>query len=163
MPTVENHVTIAAPLAQVWSLAQEVERFPDFMPDLDRIQVIERQTMTPVTMRVVTSWHGRIRQFNRKMEWTEEDIWNTEDHTCRFWQLQGDFNSMHGEWKFTAMADSTQADLMVEYRFDIPLLGALMGKVLQKLMQANIDQMLGCLKAEAERKVSDQSSVISDR
>ena len=100
----------------------------------------------------VTDWVGRIRQFNRKVAWTEEDIWNYETHTCHFWQLKGDFDEYKGEWKFERDGTGTRATLEVEYLFNVPLLGALMGKVVQRLMQDNSDTMLASLRDEAERR-----------
>jgi ribosome-associated toxin RatA of RatAB toxin-antitoxin module len=152
MPQVESRITINAPLQIVWDLAQDIERFPEIMPDLDSVKVLERQQLTDVTLRVVSEWHGRIRQFNRRMDWTEEDIWNSETYTCSFWLLKGDFNEYRGEWKFREENGVTDVHLLVEYRFDIPLVGALMQKVVQKLMQENATGMLNSLHAEAEKR-----------
>ncbi len=152
MPQVESHITMRAPLALVWELAQDVQKFPDIMPDLDMVRVLERQQLTPVTTRVISEWHGRIKQLNRRLDWTEEDIWNSEDHTCRFWQLMGDWSEYRGEWSFVEEGDGTAAHLKVEYRFEIPLVGAVMQKVVQKLVQQNSDEMLQRLRAEAERR-----------
>jgi ribosome-associated toxin RatA of RatAB toxin-antitoxin module len=161
MPQVESRITINAPLQIVWELAQDIERFPDIMPDLDAVKVLERQQLTDVTTRVVSEWHGRIKQFNRRMDWTEEDIWNSETHTCSFWLLKGDFNEYRGEWKFTDDNGATNVHLLVEYRFDIPLVGALMQKVVQKLMQDNANGMLHSLHEEAEKRASGGSAQAS--
>jgi ribosome-associated toxin RatA of RatAB toxin-antitoxin module len=153
MPTINSQIIINAPLPLVWEIAQQVEKFPDIMPDLDSVKILEEEQTTPVTRRVVTDWVGRIKQFNRKVAWTEEDVWNYETHTCHFWQLKGDFDEYKGEWKFERDGANTRATIELDYRFDVPLIGALMGKVVQKLMQDNSDSMLKSLKAEAERQV----------
>lgn len=157
MPQVESHITMNAPLALVWELAQDVQKFPDIMPDLDMVRVLERQTLTSVTTRVVSEWHGRIKQFNRRLDWTEEDIWNSENHTCSFWQLQGDWKEYGGEWSFVEEDGGTTAHLKVEYRFEIPLVGAVMKKVIHKLVQQNSDEMLQRLRDEAERRAKEQA------
>jgi len=154
MPKIESEITIQAPLDIVWELAQDVEKLPDIMPDLEKVRVLERKIETPVTTRVVTDWKGRIKQFNRKIEWTEEDIWNSEQHTCHFWQLRGDFTEYRGEWGFQDVDGATRAYLIVEYKFEIPLIGAMMQKVVQKLMRDNSDTMLQALQQEAERRVA---------
>lgn len=153
MPIINSQIIINAPLPLVWEIAQQVEKFPDIMPDLDSVKILEEEQTSPVTRRVVTDWNGRIKQFNRKVAWTEEDVWNYETHTCHFWQLKGDFDEYKGEWKFERDGANTRATIELEYRFDVPLLGALMGKVVQKLMQDNSDSMLKSLKTEAERQV----------
>ena len=155
MPIVESHITMRAPLALVWELAQDVQKFPDIMPDLDMVRVLERQVVSPVMTRVVSEWHGRIKQLNRRLNWTEEDIWNSEDHTCHFWQLMGDWNEYGGDWSFVEEDGGTAAHLKVDYRFEIPLMGAFMQKVIQKLVQQNSDEMLQCLCAEAERRTKE--------
>ena len=151
MPQVTSQVTINAPLQKVWELAQNVEKFPDIMPDLDSVEVLERSQPAPDRTRVVTEWKGKIKQFNRSIMWTEEDIWNKAEHECHFWQLKGDFTEYRGVWKFVPRGDTTVVDLKVNYAFEIPLIGALMKSVLQKLMQGNADMMAQALKKEAEK------------
>ncbi|MBW3637496.1 MAG: SRPBCC family protein, partial [Armatimonadetes bacterium] len=73
--------------------------------------------------------------------------------TCHFWQIKGDFTDYKGAWKFRALGEATELDLSIDYSFEIPLVGALMKGVLQKLMQQNVDMMSQALKKEAERRV----------
>lgn len=152
MPQVKSKVLINAPLDTVWALAQDVEKFPGIMPDLSKVQILETTHPAPTTTRTVTEWHGRIKQFNRSIVWTEEDIWNHEEHACHFWQLKGDFTDYRGVWKFRPVGNQTELDLSVEYSFEIPLVGALMKGVLQKLMQQNAEMMSSSLKTEAEKR-----------
>ena len=152
MPQVKNQVTIDAPFAVVWELAQDVEKFPAIMPDLEAVEILERSIPSPDTTRTVTQWNSRIKQFNRSIIWTEEDIWNAERGTCDFWQIKGDFTEYKGVWKFKDKGKTTLLDLSIDYSFEIPLIGALMKGVLQKLMQQNADMMGSALKAEAEKR-----------
>ncbi len=152
MPQVESHIEINAPLQEVWKLAQDVENYPRIMPDLEDVKVASREEQGGGNTRVVSEWKGRIKQLNRNINWTEEDIWNINDHSCHFWQLRGDFSEYGGDYLFVQDGDKTRIDLQVNYRFDIPLLGALMQKVIQKLMQDNADNMLSALKSEAEKR-----------
>lgn len=156
MPQVKNKVTINAPFDTVWALAQDVEKFPNIMPDLDKVEVLEKSQPSAQTTRTVTEWHSRIKQFNRTIIWTEEDIWNEEKGTCDFWQIKGDFTEYKGSWKFREVSrGSTELDLAIDYSFDIPLVGALMKGVMQKLMQQNVDMMSSALKGEAEKRADN--------
>lgn len=155
MPKIESRITINAPREVVWQLAQDVEKLPDILPDLDSLSVLEREEKTGGVTRTVTSWKGRIRQFNRRVDWTEEDLWSNEEHACRFWLLKGDFNKYEGEWRFLSKGENTEVVLDLEYEIIIPLVGALMEKVVQKLMQSNSDGMLQALKTEAERRAAE--------
>ena len=151
MPRVKTENIIDAPVEEVWKMAQDVEKMPEYMSDLVWVKVLEEEQRSPMTRRTVTEWMGRIKQFNRNIHWVEEDIWNDEEKVCHFWQIRGDYADYRGTWKFVAQGESTQALLEIDYLIDIPLLGALMQKVVKKLMQENCDTMLRCLKAEAEK------------
>ena len=151
---IESKITIQAPLDVVWELAQDVTKLPDIMPDLDIVRVLEREVLSDTSTRTVTEWHGRIKKLNRKMQWVEEDVWDATDHTCRFKQLRGDFTEYNGEWRFREENGATVADLVVNYSFEIPLLGAVVRQVLKKLVQENSDTMLRCLSDEAARRAN---------
>lgn len=151
MPRITAESVIAAPLDKVWALAQNVEHFPDIIPDLISVKTLEREQTSPDTLRTVTEWMGRIKQFNRNVHWVEEDIWNDEEKICHFWQMRGDYDEYRGTWKFEAEGTSTRVLIDLEYRFDIPLLGPLIKKVTQKLMQESSDAMLAGLKTAAEQ------------
>jgi ribosome-associated toxin RatA of RatAB toxin-antitoxin module len=152
MPRITAETVIAAPLDKVWMLAQNVEHFPDIIPDLISVKTLEREQTSPNTLRTVTEWMGRIKQFNRNVHWVEEDIWNDEEKICHFWQMRGDYDEYRGTWKFEADGESTRVTIDLEYRFDIPLLGPLIKKVTQKLMQESSDAMLVGLKSAAEQQ-----------
>ena len=154
MPQVKNKVTIQAPFDLVWKLAQDVENFPSIMPDLEKVEVIEKSEPSPRTLRTITQWHTRIKQFNRSIVWTEEDIWNEAEGACHFWQLKGDFTEYKGVWQFREVGETTEMDLSIDYAFEIPLVGAILKSVMQKLMQQNVEMMSKSLKTEAERRVT---------
>ena len=151
MPKVTSKVLINAPFDSVWTLAQNVEDFPRIMPDLDKVLVLEKSQVTPDNLRTITEWHARIKQFNRSIVWTEQDLWNRATGECQFWQTKGDFNEYKGSWKFSAQGNQTELNLELNYVLEIPLIGVLMRTVIQKLMQANVDMMSGALKREGER------------
>lgn len=152
MPIVESTIEVYAPLDTVWKLAQDIEKYPSIMPDLDSVAIVEEEQLTPDTRRVVSEWHARIKQLNRKIDWTEEDIWNSVEHTCHFWQLRGDFDDYRGEYSFRDVNGRTAVRLQMEYKFEVPLIGRMMQKIIQKLMQDNCENMLRSLRDEAQRR-----------
>ena len=42
MPYVESRIAVAAPARTVYELAKDQERFPEFMPDVETVKVLER-------------------------------------------------------------------------------------------------------------------------
>ncbi len=145
MPTAESEIVIERPVAEVYALAQDIERFPEFMADVQSVEILEDDPP-----RRVSRWTGVIKEFNRTVEWTEEDYWDDEAHVCTFVQLEGDFSEYSGRWEFVEVPEGTRMRLEVNYEYDVPLIGALIKNLLHKKMQQNTDAMLAALKEEAE-------------
>ena len=146
MPTVTSEAVIAAPVEPVYAIARDVERFPQFMEDVAEVEILER---TPE--RQVSRWVGVVKEFNRQIKWTEEDFWNEADHSCEFRMIEGDFSEYSGTWSFAAEGEGTRATLVINYAYNVPLIGARIQSVLKKKMQQNCDSMLQAIKAEAEK------------
>ena len=145
MPTVESQIVIERPVAEVYALAQDIERFPEFMADVESVEILEDDPP-----RRVSRWTGAVKEFNRTIEWTEEDYWDDAAHVCTFSQLEGDFSEYSGRWEFGEVPEGTDVRLQVQYDYAIPLIGALIKNLLRKKMQQNTDAMLSALKDEAE-------------
>ncbi len=145
MPTVESEIVIERPVAEVYALAQDIERFPEFMADVQSVEILEDDLP-----RRVSRWVGAVKEFNRTIQWTEEDYWDDGEHLCTFSQLEGDFSEYSGRWEFVEVPEGTDVRLQVQYDYAIPLIGALIQNLLRKKMQQNTDAMLSALKEEAE-------------
>ena len=146
MPTVTSEITIAAPVERVYDIARDIERFPQFMEDVDEVEILER-----TEERQVSRWAAAVKEFNRQIKWTEEDFWNAEERSCEFNMLEGDFSEYSGTWSFVPEGEGTKATLVVNYAYNVPLIGALIQSILHKKTQQNCDAMLAAIKAEAEK------------
>jgi ribosome-associated toxin RatA of RatAB toxin-antitoxin module len=104
MPTVESAILIQADVEHVYAIAREVERFPDFMPDVRSVRVLE---CSDEGRRTVVEWVGLIPEFKQTVKWVEEDLWGDAEHTCHFRLVRGDFKEYSGLWRFTA-ADGSE-------------------------------------------------------
>ena len=145
MPSVESEIVVSAPLEQVYALARDIERFPQFMEDVEEVTILEQ---TPE--RQVSRWVGAIKELRRTITWTEEDFWDVQEHVCVFRQTEGDFTDYSGRWEFAPEGEGTRVRLRLDYEYNVPLVGALIQNILKKKMQANTDAMLEALKREAE-------------
>jgi len=143
MADVSATMIIRAPLAEVYRVAKDVERFPEFMPDVESIRVLERQDG-----RTVTEWVGLVQ--GRKIRWVEEDHWDDAVHRCRFRQREGDFSKYEGLWRFEAVPEGTRTTLDLTYEMDLPLAGPLLSTLLKVLVRKNLESMLTALKAQLE-------------
>jgi ribosome-associated toxin RatA of RatAB toxin-antitoxin module len=146
MPYVECSVDIAAPAATVYELAKEQDRFPDFMPDVETVVVLERHTDY-----VITRWKTLVE--DAPIEWTEKDVFDDANMRIDYKLIEGDLDTFEGAWTFVEDGGVTRVVLGVEYDFGVPTLAELIGPTLEKKVRENSDMMLAALKAEAEARV----------
>ena len=149
MPTVRNTILIEAAPDAVYAVARDVERFPDFMPDVQRITVLEA---APDGSRQVVEWVGLIPTFKLTVKWTEEDLWDDRERTCRFRQVKGDFTEYGGLWRFTAEDPGTRFESEVHYELEIPTVGPLIKGVVRKIMTDNVSRLQAAIKRRVEEK-----------
>jgi ribosome-associated toxin RatA of RatAB toxin-antitoxin module len=145
MAYVESSIEIDAPAALVYALAKEQERFPEFMPDVESIVVLERHPDY-----VVTRWKTLVE--DAPIEWTEEDRFDDDALRIDYALTEGDLDRFEGSWTFVAGGGVTHVVLTVDYDFGVPTLAELIGPTLQKKVRENSEMMLAALKREAEAK-----------
>ena len=121
MPEVHSEQFIDAPVERVYSLAKEVERLPEFLPNVERVTIRSREGA-----RTVTEWVGLVPEFKRKLVWVEEDDWDDAERRC------------------------TQVTLDITYEYNVPLIGPLIKKLLHKLVARSADETLEGLRKMAE-------------
>jgi ribosome-associated toxin RatA of RatAB toxin-antitoxin module len=144
MPYVETSIVIDAPARRVYELAKEQERFPEFMPDVESVSVVERHPD-----RILTRWKTLVEE--APIEWLEEDRFDDDGLRIDYALLEGDLDTFQGAWTFSENGGSTHVVLSVEYDFGVPTLAELIGPTLQKKVQENSEMMLAALKREAEK------------
>lgn len=147
MARIEASAEIFAPLEQVYAVAKNVEAFPQFMPDLQSVKVLERRNNE-----TLTEWIGTVQ--GRKIRWVEEDVWDDSRHACQFRQREGDFTKYEGTWSFTSTGPGTRTILTVEFELDLPLAGPLVSNLLKVLVRKNLEGMLAGLKQQLEQATS---------
>jgi len=146
MPFIEVMTIVDAPLRVVYELAKEQERFPDYMPDVETVTVIERHADY-----IVTRWKTLVE--DAPIEWTEEDRFNDAELRIDYKLIEGDLDTFEGSWTFEELDGQTHVRLGVEYDFGVPTLAELIGPTLAKKVRENSDMMLAALKSEAESTV----------
>ncbi len=144
MPFVECSIVVRAAARDVYELAKEQERFPEFMPDVELVTVIERDGA-----RTVSRWKTLVE--DAPIEWIEEDLFDDDALRVDYRLLEGDLETFQGAWTFEQREDGTYVHLGIEYDFGVPTLAELIGPTLHKKVQENGDMMLVALKTEIER------------
>ncbi len=146
MPFVAVTMEVAAPAREVYELAKQQERFPDFMPDVESVTVLERHPD-----RVLAQWKTLIE--DAPIEWLEEDRFDDVAVRIDYRLIEGDLETFEGSWTFEAVPGGTLVTLGVTYDFGVPTLAELIGPTLEKKVRENAEMMLAALKHEAEAAV----------
>jgi ribosome-associated toxin RatA of RatAB toxin-antitoxin module len=140
---------INRPLAEVFAAAQQAERFADVLPDVDKVTVLENDGAGTV----VTKWDGTVSlgPLTRKISWTERDVWDSAARTCTFKLIAGDMKKFDGSWTFIEAGGdgdvqaATDVELVVDFELGVPLLGPMVNKIVDQLMQRNCEDLLEAL------------------
>jgi ribosome-associated toxin RatA of RatAB toxin-antitoxin module len=134
---------IPRPIDEVFAVAQQVERFPDVLPDLDKVTVLENDGAG----HTVTKWDGTVSlgPIVKKISWTERDVWDSAAKTCTFTLLEGDMKHFDGMWTFAEANGGTQVDMRVQFELGIPVLGPMVNRIVDDLMTRNCEDLLTAL------------------
>jgi ribosome-associated toxin RatA of RatAB toxin-antitoxin module len=148
MAKVESSVVINAPLEDVFACAKNIEVFPEFMPDVKSVKILEKSDDGNHT---ISEFVAIVKEFRATIKWTEDDIWDPQAHTCKFTLVKGDFKTYDGLWTFEEVSGGTNFTSVIEYEYDIPLIGPMITTLVNRKMQENVDNMLAAIKAKLER------------
>jgi coenzyme Q-binding protein COQ10 len=147
MPYVETAIDIAAPARAIYELAKDMERYPEFMPDVETVKVLKREGNS-----TTTRWKTLVEE--APIEWTEVDIFDDERTRIDYRLIEGDLDKFEGAWTFEERDGMTHVNLGVDFDFGVPTLAELIGPTLQKKVEENSLMMLTALKTRAESKVA---------
>ena len=148
MSVVSAEIEVNKNPSSVFEIAKEVDKYPEFMPDIESINVIERRD--DGYARVSWKAHVKVASIDKPVKWIEDEWWNTENLSSRFELVEGDYKHYFGDWEFTETSDGTRVKLTVDYDLGLPLVGPLINKLLDKLVQENLKGMLLAIKQKAE-------------
>jgi len=148
MPYVETAIDIAAPARVIYDLAKDMERYPEFMPDVKSVTVISRNGNT-----TTTRWKTLVEE--APIEWTEVDVFDDARTRIDYHLIEGDLDKFEGAWTFEERDGKTRVVLGVDYDFGVPTLAELIGPTLQKKVEENSLMMLNALKAKAEKSAQN--------
>ncbi len=143
MPYVETAIEIRAPRRAIYELAKDMERYPEFMPDVESVTVLSRNGN-----QTVTRWKTLVEE--APIEWTEVDVFDDANTRIDYRLIEGDLDKFEGSWTFEEHDGVTRVVLGVDYDFGVPSLAELIGPILQKKVEENSLMMLRALKERCE-------------
>lgn len=145
MPFVEVFETIRGNRTDVYDLLRDMESYPQFMPSLNEVKVLDRgQGWT------LTEWDTTLS--GRKFRWTERDEFDDEDYCIRYAQTEGDLKKFEGQWLLETDGDHTKVTFTVDFDFGVPMLSSLLNPVAKLKLRQNGESMLQAIKDKFEGK-----------
>ncbi len=153
MPTFEVDLSVNASPKKTFEVAQDIEKFPEFAPELKAVTVLARNGG-----KVVSKWVGTAEVVGivRDFVWEEEDEWDKEKLKCKFRLIRGDLKAYEGEWSFLpGETGGTLCRLEISYELGIPLLGAMLEKLIHDKIVDSSKSILSAVKKLAEMDAED--------
>lgn len=145
MPEVSLVKIIKAGKAKVYSVAREMEKFPEFMPDIKKVKILER-----AGNKTVTEWESMLE--DTPICWKEQDEFDDAAPKINFKLIEGDLDKLDGEWKFEDDGDGTKVTLFLDYDFGMPAFERIVGPVLKLKLSENFERMMEGIRAKIEGK-----------
>lgn len=143
MPLVEARIVINGVPKDIYNVAKQQEKFPDFMSDVEEIKIIERSAN-----RTISEWTTNVEGI--PICWKEEDIFDDEANSITYNLIEGDLDKFEGAWTFEAKDEGTEVVLTVDFDFGMPTLADLLGPILEVKVRENAEMMLAGIKDEVE-------------
>ncbi|WP_243090936.1 type II toxin-antitoxin system RatA family toxin [Thermus neutrinimicus] len=135
MPEVRAERFIQAPAEKVYALAKDLEGLKPYLKEVESLRVLSHEGN-----RTRSEWVAVA--MGKKVRWLEEEEWDDQNLRNRFYSPEGDFDRYEGTWVFLPDGEGTRVVLSLTYELTIPIFGGLLQKLVQKLMQENIESLL---------------------
>ncbi len=139
MPRVSVDSLVHADRDRVYAALCDMERFPEFMADVQSVVVLERGEGY-----TVTAWTAKLRGVS--FRWTERDQFLPG--RIVYQQVAGDLKKFEGEWRLEDVGPGVvRVVLETEFEFGVPMLAALLNPVGAVILRDNARAMLAAVGA----------------
>lgn len=145
MPYVESSISIQGRREDVYELAKDMEKFPQYMADVSSVKVVERDDNS-----TLTEWETLVEEI--PICWKEMDEFDDGELQIKYRLIEGDLDKFEGIWKFEDLNGETRVTLTVDFDFGMPTLAELIGPVLEMKVRENSMMMLEAMKKEVENE-----------
>jgi ribosome-associated toxin RatA of RatAB toxin-antitoxin module len=134
------HMTVPADVESVWSVLTDYDNLADYMPHLEKSEVLHRQSD-----RVTLRQEGSLWFPMKKLKSTATmEVLETPPQEIAFRATEGDYAVYEGHWRLQARPEGTDLiyEAVIEPKFWVPqcLLGALEKKIRKGTFEAVLEQ-----------------------
>ena len=140
MPHTVASIFIPLPIQDVYDGSKDVKALERFLPELERVTVLEKSPQR--------SLHRmEFRAMGKRIVQTELEEWDDASFGNKFHQTEGDFDRYEGRYLYREVPGGTEFTIDLHWELSLPLIGPLLGRLIEKLVAANVDALLNGVKA----------------
>ncbi|OGP53016.1 MAG: hypothetical protein A2Y65_08880 [Deltaproteobacteria bacterium RBG_13_52_11] len=139
----EHSIVIKSSIDKVYDIAENIAKFPDFMPHVKTSNMIKKQgNKRQVEMSAVVN--------GMKSHWISAST-TEKNKRIQYSQVKGLCKVMRGEWLFNKVPEGTKITLIHNFDVGWPVIGNLIGRVIVKNWVDKYSHLtLGHIKSKAE-------------
>ncbi len=142
MPKVEKSIEVNAPPEKVFEALQQVEQFPQFLPYVKSVSVVERTDPD-----IVLDWAVTAPGVGMEVRWRSRHTLHPESHTVTVKPEGDSIVSLSGEWRAQSSGAGSILIASLEYEAKVPPMFA---GIAQKAVDEIISGWLQGFKKQAE-------------
>lgn len=145
MTYIENSLIIHKQLAEVFKVSADFEQYPQFLPSVKKVQILERDGNKMIIKRT------GVAGSKKEVSWKSE-VEVKENEWIKATQLEGPIPGMKVEWKFNDVSDGTRIIISHDFKYNkIPFIGELIGRtIVAKIVGQMADNTLAAIKKKLE-------------
>lgn len=128
---------------EVFRIVEDIERFPEFMPSVTAITVLESSPE-----RKVANWETLID--GTPLSWTEEGVYDKKNLVVQFRSLEGIFDRFDGYWRVEPVGSGSRVSFELMYEIGLPEIEDLIGPMLRDRLLENAESMMAAIDARTE-------------
>lgn len=134
---------LGKPARQAFAIVEDLEKFPEFMPNVNAITVLESSKE-----RKVAHWDTTID--DAPLDWVEEGLYDYDKLRLEFRSIEGVFDRFDGFWQVTPDREGSRVTFELEYEIGLPEIEEIIGPMLREKMIENVEGMLSAIEKRVE-------------
>jgi ribosome-associated toxin RatA of RatAB toxin-antitoxin module len=147
MPNTAYEIAMSRQLKQstvkAFKVVEDIERFPEFMPNVNSITLLETEGN-----RKVATWDITID--DAPLSWIEEGIYDRKNLIVRFRSLEGVFDRFDGYWQVVPEGEGSRVTFELIYEIGLPEIEDIVGPILRERLIENAESMLEAIEKWVE-------------
>lgn len=137
---------IAGKARQAFRVMEEIDRFPEFMPNVNKLTILEDSGN-----RKVAEWDTCID--DTPLNWIEEGTYDADNLTISFHAREGVFARFDGCWRVIPETSGCKIEFELVYEIGLPEIEEMIAPLLHERLVANVESMLTAIASRTKTSV----------